>query len=66
MGAVTNESSVESGAVTQAKTATSRSKRVADDMGPVTATSRILLLFVLGLFFGLPLLWLLLAPTKDR
>jgi multiple sugar transport system permease protein len=33
-------------------------------MGPGGATLRIVMLLVFALFFGLPLLWLLLAPTK--
>lgn len=35
-----------------------------DGLGPIGAAARLLLLLLLAVFFGLPLLWLLLAPTK--
>lgn len=39
-------------------------RRVVQDMGPVGLIVRFFVLLGMGIFFGLPLLWLLLAPTK--
>ncbi len=64
MSVTINDSGAESGTATQVKASTGKNWRAADELGSVSAPSRIVLLFVLGLFFGLPLLWLLLAPTK--
>jgi multiple sugar transport system permease protein len=42
----------------------SRASGGAATIGPVTTLIRAALLLLLGVYFGLPLLWLLLAPTK--
>ena len=42
----------------------SRRNRPQASIGPVSTLIRAALLLLLGIFFGLPLLWLLLAPTK--
>ncbi|HUV90824.1 MAG TPA: hypothetical protein VMY80_14300, partial [Anaerolineae bacterium] len=38
--------------------------RRTDDMGLFGSALRLLLLVLFGVYFGLPLIWLLLAPTK--
>src|SRR5262245_36096413 len=40
-------------------------QRRSDQMTPIGAALRALILLAFGVFFGLPLLWLLLAPTKN-
>jgi multiple sugar transport system permease protein len=63
MSAAYQEASAEGGAAPQAQQKGRQGGRT-DDMGPAGATTRIGLMIVFALFFGLPLLWLLLAPTK--
>ena len=42
------------------------SRRILGDMGPIGYFVRLAILLVFVLYFGLPLLWLLLAPSKDQ
>src|SRR5258706_9367750 len=40
-------------------------KRHGDQISPIGAVLRTLVLLAWGVFFGLPLLWIVLAPTKN-
>lgn len=42
------------------------SRRIFGDMGPFGYFLRLAILLLFALYFGLPLLWLLLAPSKDQ
>jgi multiple sugar transport system permease protein len=42
------------------------SRRIFGDMGSIGFFLRLVILLVFALYFGLPLLWLLLAPSKDQ
>jgi ABC-type sugar transport system, permease component len=42
------------------------SRRIFGDMGSLGAFLRLAVLLLFALYFGLPLLWLLLAPSKDQ
>ena len=41
------------------------SQRRSDQISPIGAVLRVLVLLAWGVFFGLPLLWIVLAPTKN-
>lgn len=53
-------------APTFAERARGFSRRIFGDMGPIGSILRFLVLLIFVLYFGLPLLWLLLAPSKDQ
>ncbi len=42
------------------------SRRIIGDLGSIGFFLRLVLLLVFALYFGLPLLWLLIAPSKDQ
>ena len=42
------------------------SRRIVGDIGSIGFFLRLVLLLVFALYFGLPLLWLLIAPSKDQ
>jgi multiple sugar transport system permease protein len=41
------------------------SQRRSDQISPIGAALRVVVLLAWGVFFGLPLLWIILAPTKN-